>query len=348
MKKYKEKSFEELLAKVEKLELMDDESDRGYIEIISLYEKLTRYIKRDREGKYNNWAEYVQKNMIFNLVHYGTYLKTIYQKNDKLAKEKLLEALSHDSLLPIAHYRLGFLTYKIKDYVEASKYFYQAIETNKICTSPDYKLNHLQNYNAHLYLENSALYIAEFAKENAERIEDKNKLDLVPTYKKSSLYEVIRSNEDYLESRAFTVIRQKSKEMCSKDDCEDYLDERDHIILYFSDDNIKLSYNGMEERLSKEQAEMVRYFMQYSRVIEPISSEKFKDLFVGLNGKEILRNTFNQKISRIRERFSNIGVPTTVISKKDIIGEPRSRYYYDQSFPYIIIHRSDIDFMLVD
>lgn len=344
MKKQKEKSFEELLARVE--ELMDDESDRGYNEIISLFKSLNRYIHRDREGKYSNWVEYVRRNLIFNLIHYGTYLKTVYQKNDKLAKDTLLKALTYDFILPIAHYRLGFLAYKREEYIEASKHFYQAIETNKICTSPDYKLSHLQNYNAHLYLENSALYIAEFAKENAEEIEDESKQDLVPGYSKSSLYEVIRSNEEYLESKAFTVIRQKSKEMCSKDDCEEYLDEQNHIILYFSDDEIILSYNGKEEPLSKEQAEMVRYFMQFSRELEPVSSEKFKDLFVGLNGKEIPRNTFNKRISRIRERFRKIGVPITVISKKDIIGEPRTRYYYDQAYPYIIIHRSDIDFLV--
>ena len=48
-------------------------------------------------------------------------------KDDASAIASLKKAIALDKHNPIAHYRLGFLSYKKQDYVAAVQYFQQAI-----------------------------------------------------------------------------------------------------------------------------------------------------------------------------------------------------------------------------
>lgn len=340
MKQRKVESFDELLEKLQQLQEQDVDRDGKYDEIVSVLKKLYQIVRQDRSNKYLLSPEYVKNQIVKYLVHYGTYLKTVYRKDDLLAEEKLQEALKYEKMLPIAYYRLGFLAYKAKNYVEAMNHFHQAIKTNELCRNQMYQLNELQQYYAHLYLENSALYIAEFAKKRAEQLNEDEQYSFVPNYEIANLYEVIRRNEQFLNQHAFRVLKQASTINCSKDEAEEYLEEEDHVILYFSDRENLLIYNDVDTILLKNHAEMLRFFMLNSRESEPLSVETF------INDKEITRNAIIQRIRRLREKLNEIGLPPTIIQTSQRNRNEQGKYYYDQSFPYIIIHRTDHDFML--
>jgi Tfp pilus assembly protein PilF len=97
--------------------------------------------------------------LISYLVRYGTYLKTQYQKDDYAAEHSLKKAIQYDRENPIAHYRLGFLSYKKESYSSALVHFQNATHHQKTYSNNEYRLTNQQVYNAHLYLSNSALYI---------------------------------------------------------------------------------------------------------------------------------------------------------------------------------------------
>ena len=82
-------------------------------------------------------------------------------KDDASAIASFKKAIALDKQNPIAHYRLGFLTYKERDYVLAVQYFQRAIDSQPYYQNREYVLNEQQLFHAHMYLTNSALYVAQ-------------------------------------------------------------------------------------------------------------------------------------------------------------------------------------------
>lgn len=136
------KSIEELLdLEEELLEAKDNEQDGSFQQLIKLYEELYKRISRDRENEYWASLENIKKKLVSYLVRYGSYIKTHYQKDDRAAERNLKKATVYQKELPIAYYRLGFLSYKLNQYAEASQYFQKAKSYQKVCKEPEYRLN---------------------------------------------------------------------------------------------------------------------------------------------------------------------------------------------------------------
>ena len=91
-------------------------------------------------------------------------------KDDASAIASLKKAITLDKHNPIVHYRLGFLTYKERDYVSAVQYFQKAIDSQLYYQNHEYVLNEQQLFYAHMYLTNSALYVANQSYQDMERL----------------------------------------------------------------------------------------------------------------------------------------------------------------------------------
>lgn len=332
-------SIDELLEEeIELLEQRANDKPWAIYNLTNLYSVLLNKIRKDRDYVY--LKEQVGKKLIENLVDYGTYMKTIEQRDNKSAEESLKKALRYDKNIPIAHYRLGFLSYKKSDYSKASNHFQQAIELNKLNSDPKFKLNELQQFYAHLYLVNSALYVAQYANESLTELE-KEGFEQLPNYEISPLFDVISSNEEYLSENAFSVVTKKGRRFCSKFEAEDLLETKSKLICYFGDREFTVIFNGKNTTLSQNRAELLRYILLYGTENRPATKEDMIDIF---KSPQISDNTFYQAIRRLKSQLDSISFPTETIQGKRINAQPG--YFYTGELDYYIIHRSDFDFIL--
>lgn len=341
-----EKSLEEL----EKLELelheRNEESNySSYSEKIAVYEEMhckLRILVKNNKKEYINYLENVGKMLVHHLIRYGTYLKMEYQKDDHMAEYSLKEALRYDSRNPIAAYRLGFLSYKSRDYEKALQYFGRAIENQTIYKGIDYILNEKQLVNAHLYLTNSALYIAKKTYEQLMQLPHSNTNE-ISNYEFSSLFQNLTENEQYLEQHAFYKVSNGENITCSKEECEELIGNmpKDHLILYFNDRNITLGFNGKDEWLNQNQGDMLRYFLIKSNEASPATRFTFQDYFSQTNqAGEVNNNTFIQSIRRLRAKIDRIGIPPVI---QTIRNNQETAYYFDETFPYTVMYRVDYE-----
>jgi len=204
MKKLESLSVDELL---DQLEILEDQRDDGkdYLlqPIISIETALLRVIKADHASEYLMSLPKIKQDLTEHLVKYGTYLKTEYRKDDMAAKTSLIQALKYDKTIPQAHYRLGFLAYKQKNYMSALGHFKNAVENQQLHPEHKLRLTNQQSYHAALYMSNSALYLAADAQELALYIDvEETKIDQLML---SPLYELINSNTSYLEQHVLQI-----------------------------------------------------------------------------------------------------------------------------------------------
>ncbi|WBL16880.1 hypothetical protein [Sutcliffiella sp. NC1] len=243
------KSIDELLDLEQELrENKEEERDGTNHQLISLYEQLYKKITKDKDYEY--LLDVTKKNLITYLVRYGSYLKTVYKKDDKAAESTLKKALQYDRAIPIAHYRLGFLAYKRKSYFEALLHFQNLNSWQKDCNIEEFHLNDQQMYHAQIYIANSSLYIAKRAQKKAQQLEVKTHVKSVDSHNLSPLYEAIQQNDRLLESNAYKVITATSEMFCSREEMEELLEAsvNRYIILYFSDRQISLLHQKKENR----------------------------------------------------------------------------------------------------
>jgi hypothetical protein len=100
-KKMRSRTLEEL----EDIEqnLLDEEEETGqrnYSMRIELYKEMYNKLKplaRKQNDVYKSYLENVQQSLVYDLIHYGTYLKTEYQKDDHLAATCLEDALNYEN-----------------------------------------------------------------------------------------------------------------------------------------------------------------------------------------------------------------------------------------------------------
>lgn len=113
----KKMTLEELEELEQELHDQEQESDYSlYSRKIKVYEEIyNRLRKLGKEKKEDNsYLKYVTKKLVFNLIHYGTFLKMQYEKDDQTAIHCLKKALNYDSRNPSAAYRLGFYRTNIR------------------------------------------------------------------------------------------------------------------------------------------------------------------------------------------------------------------------------------------
>ncbi|MBW7652126.1 tetratricopeptide repeat protein [Anoxybacillus sp. ST4] len=321
--------------------------DWVYYEIVDVYEKMVRYLSRcSAEEKEEHGFEYVKKQLVSYLIHYGTYLKTQLKKDEHMAKTAFQKALRYDSENPIAHYRLGFLAYKAKEYAKAQRYFEKALEYQKTYSNPEFCLNERQLYYAHLYLANSALFMAEKTYRSLEKFPDYINDQGAPA-ELSFLHEWLQRNENILTMQAFTKWTPAGKAYCSKEECEEIMMDppKNTVVLYFSDRENIVAYGDKEVRLPRDPAEMLCYFLLKTNENRPATKYDVEVFFRRRENDEIRTNTFIQKVRRLRERLSRVRVPD-MIDSCQFRGE--TAYYYNGVVDYIIMYRSDYTFMFRD
>lgn len=304
-----------------------------------LYKILLKKIRRNKEYRY--LEQYITKRFIKHLIWFGTYMKSSVEKSEKEAERYFHLALKEEPHIPIAHYRLGFLAYKRKDYVQALQHFEKAIQLNEGEVEPDYQLNEIQHYYAHLYLTNSALFIAKNAQDSIMNIKNKP-FHQLPNYEISPFYEIIAfNNEEYLTQNAYTVVSKEGKRYCTKEEAENLQDTAGMLICYFGDREIAAIFNGEYVKLTNQQAELLRYLLIYGTEKHPITKFDVADIFTRKNPNfELKNNTFTKAIQRLKEKLENIHFPIGMIQNK------QAGYYFADEIDYLIIHRTDEDFFL--
>jgi tetratricopeptide (TPR) repeat protein len=303
---------------------------------INIYEEMYRRLQqlvRQKKDEYNSTLEYVKKKLLYCLIHYGTYLKTEYQKDDRLAAKCLAEALKYDSENPIAAYRLGFLAYKHKNYYKSIQYFQKAIENLKYYENNQYQLNSQQQVNAHLYLTNSALHIAKASYEKMNQLPAAKNSE-IPNHEFSPLFRSLLENDQYLQSHAFYKISKAQKTTCSKEDCDELISSLpfETIILYFSDRNITAFFEGKEVSLTPDQGNTLSYLLIKTSEDRPATRHSFSVV------AEIERNTYIQAVNRLRNRLRNAGFPPIIQTTRF---QEETAYYFDGSHSFYVLYRVD-------
>ncbi|MBO0960061.1 hypothetical protein J1P26_10030 [Neobacillus sp. MM2021_6] len=334
---YREKTIEELEDLEQKLHDQEDNNGHSnYAAKIGLYKEMVRRLQplvRKNNKEYSHTLNYVKKKLIYNLIHYGTYLKTEYQKDDHLAAKCLEEALKYDDTNMIAAYRLGFLSYKKLQYSQAIHYFEQALTNQKYHKDHPYQLNNQQVIHAHLYLTNSAFKIAEatYAEMKLLPVAENQK---IPIPEISSFFINMEENEDYLQRHAFYQVSNEGKTTCSKVECEELIQSQpaNTIIIYYSDRTITAFFEGEEASLTQEQANMLRYFLIKSSEDHPVTRNAFSVV------ETIKQNTFIQSVNRLKHRLINCGFPPLFQTKRH---QGETAYYFTGSCRFYLMYRVD-------
>ncbi|HSP21285.1 MAG TPA: hypothetical protein VLQ20_03045, partial [Planococcus sp. (in: firmicutes)] len=151
---YTKMTLDELEEQDRQLHLQSDELEESlmYRQKIELYTAMHHKVKQmvRRNPEEQSYLETITERLVFNLVHYGTYLKMADQKVDQVAIPSLEKALRYDPRNPIAAYRLGFLSYRKSDFMNSAKYFQMAITSERANTDTKMPLTDRQKLNAQL------------------------------------------------------------------------------------------------------------------------------------------------------------------------------------------------------
>ena len=341
--RFHDKTLEEL----DEIELALDERNTyfSYSEIIELYKEMYRRLKVlvRKKQKDENDLKYVINMVVYSLIKYGSYLKMEYEKDDYLAAKSLKEALSYDPENPIAAYRLGFLAYKDRNYQDSSQYFDRAIKNHKYYQgNKSYLLNEKQVANAHLYLTNSALYIAKKSFDQFTQLPKSNNEEIAD-YEFSPLFHKLRENEQYLESNAFYKVTKNGRTTCSKEECEILIKgvPLDTIVLYFSDRNIQLLFNEHNIELKPTYGDLLHYLLVKSSMKSPAVKSKVDRLFQNSDPTKVAvvtQTNYKKTISRLREKMADCDIPMVIQTTSN---NRQTGYYFDGTIPFIVMYRVD-------
>ena len=345
MKSLKTLSIDELLdRRDELLDARADGEDYHLHQIIRIEEMLVRKFGKEEDNEYSKRK--ITEDLIAHLVKYGTYLKTEYRQDDHSAEQTLRKALKHDKKIPQAHYRLGFLAYKAEDYAVSLCRFQKTLQAHHDNPEHAFKLTKQQEYNANLYLSNSALHIAVAAREASEElsldieVEEKHFESLAL----SPLYDLIAENDEHLLMHAYSLFYPTGTRYCSRKAYETLVeDDPNHVILDFAKKEQTISYRGKHEKIQVALAEVLRILMKETKVDCPAETTRMHGVLTSKSKPgELDTNTYSQTIKRIRDKFKQLGLPRELIVTVPRTEKHDTAYYYDASLqPYIVIQRTD-------
>ena len=342
MMRLKDLSMEQLEDMEQELHQNEEQKDGFYSQLIDIYKeiynRLISLARKDPE-QYSDSLEYTKKRLVSFLIKYGTYIKMNHVKDDHLAMSSLKRAIELDRNNPIAHYRLGFLFYKDRDYTHAVQYFQAALDFQSIYENRDYQLNEQQLFHAHMYLTNSALNVANQSYQQMEQLKWRDS-DQLPNYELSPIYTIMSHNEDYLQANAFYQVTKDGSCNCSKETCEELAENppRNTLLLYFDRENY-LIFNGKEVSLSIDQAGLLRHMLLVCSKNRPGTRITFREFFnsYGKDG-EVINSTFRKGIERLRTKLIQIGLEERIIQTRHL---NETAYFFDENIPYIVLYRID-------
>ncbi|MEH7248080.1 hypothetical protein V7114_14990 [Neobacillus niacini] len=321
----------------------EEQKDGFYSQLINIYKemysRLILLVRKDQE-QYKEYMQYIEKRLIDCYIKYGTYLKMSQVKDDRTAISSLKNAITLDKHNPIAHYRLGFLSYKAKDFVQAVKYFHAAIDSQRFYQIRQYQLNEQQLFHAHMYLTNSALYVANQSYQDMEKLKWRDSEQL-QGYEVSPIYDTLSQNENYLRSHAFYSVTKNQVRTCSLEACDEIVEHppKHTLVLCFGDREVFYILNGEPIALSIYLADILRHMLLMCSIDKPGTRITFRHYF-GSFGKdgEVVGATFRKSISRLRSRLDQMGLKDAIIQTRYL---DETAYYFDENIPYLILYRVD-------
>lgn len=321
----------------------EEQADGYYSQLIHIYKEMHRKLillaKKDSE-QYDHYLKYVIKRLIALYIKYGTYLKMNHQKDDASAFSSLKKAISLDRYNPIAHYRLGFLSYKNRDFAHALQYFQSAIEYQVSYQKNEYLLNQQQLFHAQMYLTNSALYVANRSYKEMEKL-NWGDADMLPDYEISPIYAILCKNENYLRSHAFYKVKKNQISHCSLETCNEIVENlsKNTMALYFGDREIFSKFNEKEVALSVGLADFFRHLLLMCSEERPGTRITLRHYFDRFDEDgEVAEATFRQRISRLRSKLDQIGLKDSIFQTR-ILDE--TAYYFNEKISYIVLYRID-------
>ncbi|USK71244.1 hypothetical protein [Peribacillus asahii] len=341
--RYKELTLEQLEDMEVELLQKEEQKDGYYSQLINIYKEMhSKLISLARKDplQYSDYLQYIKKRLIACYIKYGTYLKMKHVKDEASAISSLVKAITLDKHNPIAHYRLGFLLYKARDYVHALQYFQIAIDSQPFYQNREYVLNEQQLFHAHMYLTNSALYVANQSYQDMEKLEWRDS-DQLPDYEISPIYAILSQNENYLLSHAIYQVTKNQVRTCSIETCNEIAEKppENTLVLYFGDRETLCIFNGKEVVLSIDLADILRHMLLMCSKDRPGTRITFRHYFdsLGKDG-EVVDATFRKRISRLRSKLDQIGTKDYIIQTRHL---DETAYYFDENIPYMVLYRVD-------
>ncbi|MBA4420307.1 MAG: hypothetical protein C0391_04095 [Anaerolinea sp.] len=125
--------------------------------IIYLQARLTPLLKTEKD--------YYKNKYLDALIAFGYLVKGKWDEEGNIAQKQFEQALAIERNIPIAHYRLGHILFKKKQFAEALNYFNHAIELDRDPQITKYKLNDLQVQNAKKIISYCSIKIFESYKD---------------------------------------------------------------------------------------------------------------------------------------------------------------------------------------
>jgi len=340
----KHRELKQLKIKVEELLVKDEQSQSYYSEIVTILEQIKRTIRalmRTEPALYEEQLNEVERKLLSHYIKYGTFFKMSTEKNETLAINALQKAIKIDDRNPIAHYRLGFLSYKNRKYTKAAEHFEKAINEHERYKDNRYLLTKQQLYHAHLYLTNSGLNIAYKTNKKMETL-DQYPFNSLQSYDVSPLFQMLNNNDNYLQRNAFYKLTREDVSQCSYDDSQEVLDNSppNTLILHFGDRSITCKFNREDTELTQDFADTLWHMLRRCTANSPGTRVTFRDFFSSYGSdNEVNPATFRQRMSRLSRKLAGkLHIEESILQTRY---RDETAYYFNENIPYIIMYRTD-------
>lgn len=289
----------ELMSAEEFREYVDNTLDRDDVtdEYQLIYNARDWYSKSRNARLEESEKDYYKNLYIKRLLDFGFRSKGRWDDSGYQAQERFERALGLDQNLPIAHYRLGHIYYRQEKFAQASAEFDKALEMS--LDAVKYGLDNIQQANARKVMAFCALKTFESVKEFVSDYDNYPELnDLIQSYNtklSSELYPIIvdrfsEGNEEMLEM--------------TRDQYYEIVNSKDSNTLFFdsfSHENC-VGYNGREVPITFDN------FKLFRDLINPKRFDINNHAHPGAKNREAMNNSFNQKLSRLRNKISALGL----------------------------------------
>lgn len=332
-------TLDELLELRKELQLAKDEEKAVSLPALitveeDLYEKLLHEKSILAQTQVN--IEEVRQNLIQLILHYGPYLKTVYEKDPIAAEKSYAQILKYDRGNPQAYYRLGILAYKKNNYLTAAVHFNNALRSNERRGQAPYSLSDEQKVRGYIYLSICALHLAQ---DSFQAVNESMGEKGAPP----SISNLLEQQRLQLEEESFVVSGNKEERKISKKECELYLTSKqyeDYIILFYSDRGQLVHYQKKTVKLSIQQADLLKCFMLKNKGEKPLTKKDFLSLFSSRDERgEIPVNVITNAIHRLRKKLQQVQIPETVIQTFEA-GDEVS-FHFNQEQSYLVIQQID-------
>lgn len=301
----------------------------------SLIKKLLRLDRR-----INSLSEEETTSYIKLLMKYAFYLKVESNRNNHLAKEEFEKVLSLRRNNSTAHYRLGYIYYNEKQWINSINHFDQAIRLNG--QSEMFELSDDQLIKANQFISYCSLKQANDSLEEANMLQED--IGQLTDYQGIKIEELFKQIKQKLRLSEFVLVTNGVQEKVSKARCEEIIDNRpeNHLYLYFSDSDIML-YGLNETTISKTYADYLKYLLEKGSPNLPIKVNQFPLEFdSAMTIQETIKpGTVKTNIFRLKKVLEQAGY-TNIISSQN--------GYFISGVTYQIAYREDqyFDLSLVE